>query len=587
VRINWNDHTRKLQEISATTFNFESLVEFLCSDAFPKSKYKDVNRILFKHALEYSGNVTVFMDGFDEISSTHVDKAAVILSELMKTKVERVWVTSRPVQREKLEKGLSVIAFSLKRLSQESQKEMLRNVLKYNADEREEELNHFLLNVNESVHDENFTGCPLYITMIVTVYEKQKERHLNLEDSQWPEIDLVNMYEVLVDSKLHIYLSKKRKAEETTLYDRDVVEWLKEPYLKNFEKCALVAILPPSILKSLHNNKIEEEIQSVLSRVQDGKDKTGIVMNVVDGKPQFVHPTFGEYFTALWFSRKFELNRIVMERILFDNTYRVMRDVFDKMLAKGCPLHYAVLQRDRERFETLLEEGCDVSAVDKGGRTIMHIIATRDCTFLDIVNRVTQYEASLDKRDSVLQWTPLQYATKSEKWFIVERLLEHNVDRSGLDMIRQRAQDPDYINPIILHAATYGHLLLLELLCSIGVNIHQASSRGSPSPLHAAIQGEQLQVVRWLIQHGADCNTRYSDGQKPLFLAVTKGSFDVVRALVEDGGASLDTRDVHGNTAIDWAKGYTSVPMYRYTFLWKYRVEKFKEIVKYLQENSR
>jgi ankyrin repeat protein len=154
-------------------------------------------------------------------------------------------------------------------------------------------------------------------------------------------------------------------------------------------------------------------------------------------------------------------------------------------------------------------------------------------------------------------------------------------------MIRQRAQDPDYIKPIIMHAATYGHMLLLESLCSIGVNIHQASSKRFPSPLHAAIQEEQLQVIRWLIQHGADCNIRYSDGQTPLFLAITKCSLDAVRALVEDGSASLDIRDVHGNTAIDWVKGYTSFSMYQYTFIWKYRVEKFKEIVKYLQENSR
>jgi len=77
-------------------------------------------------------------------------------------------------------------------------------------------------------------------------------------------------------------------------------------------------------------------------------------------------------------------------------------------------------------------------------------------------------------------------------------------------------QDPDYIDPIIMHAATYGHLLLLEFLSSVGVNIHQASSRGFPTALHAAIQGEQLQVIRWLIQHGADCNTRYIDGKTPL-----------------------------------------------------------------------
>jgi hypothetical protein len=51
VRINWNDHTRRLENINAATFNFDSLVEFLCSTAFPKSEYTDLNMILLKQAL--------------------------------------------------------------------------------------------------------------------------------------------------------------------------------------------------------------------------------------------------------------------------------------------------------------------------------------------------------------------------------------------------------------------------------------------------------------------------------------------------------------------------------------------------------
>ena len=120
VRINWNVHTRKLQKINSATFNFDSLVEFLCSSTFPESKYTEINRSLLKHALQNSGNVTVLMDGYDEISPMHADKAAVILSELMKTKVERVWVTSRPEQKERLERKLSVFLFSMKKLSRYS-----------------------------------------------------------------------------------------------------------------------------------------------------------------------------------------------------------------------------------------------------------------------------------------------------------------------------------------------------------------------------------------------------------------------------------------------------------------------------------
>jgi hypothetical protein len=65
LRINWNDHTKKLQEIDAATFNFDSLVEFLCSAAFPESQYTEINSNLLKHALQNNGNITVLMDGFD------------------------------------------------------------------------------------------------------------------------------------------------------------------------------------------------------------------------------------------------------------------------------------------------------------------------------------------------------------------------------------------------------------------------------------------------------------------------------------------------------------------------------------------
>jgi hypothetical protein len=90
----WNELIRKLQEINAATFNFDSPFEFLCSAASTESKYIDINRNLFKQALRNSGNVTVLMVG------TNADKAAAILSEIMKIKMGKVWVTSRPVQTE-------------------------------------------------------------------------------------------------------------------------------------------------------------------------------------------------------------------------------------------------------------------------------------------------------------------------------------------------------------------------------------------------------------------------------------------------------------------------------------------------------
>jgi hypothetical protein len=77
-----------------------------------------------------------------------------------------------------------------------------------------------------------------------------------------------------------------------------------------------------------------------------GKDKTGIVTNVVDVKPRVVHRTLADFFTARLFSRNFESNRSILECILFDRGNRFPRDMFDRMFAKGFLMHYADLEED-------------------------------------------------------------------------------------------------------------------------------------------------------------------------------------------------------------------------------------------------
>jgi ankyrin repeat protein len=121
-------------------------------------------------------------------------------------------------------------------------------------------------------------------------------------------------------------------------------------------------------------------------------------------------------------------------------------------------------------------------------------------------------------------------------------------------VIRQRAHETDYINPIIEEAVTVPHVLLFEFLCSIGVNIHPAISTIFPCPLYLAIERKKLAVIRLLIQQGVNCNNRDRWGQTLLFKAVAQGSLDVVRILVEDGGASVDVSNNYGWTLIQEAE---------------------------------
>jgi hypothetical protein len=68
--------------------------------------------------------------------------------------------------------------------------------------------------------------------------------------------------------------------------------------------------------------------------------------------------------------------------------------------------------------------------------------------------------------------------------------------------------------------------------------------------------------------------------------AAAEGCRDVVRALVEEGGASVDVRDDEGRTVIDWMTDYASDPKNRDDIVWKGDVERLNEIVNYLQERG-
>jgi hypothetical protein len=106
-------------------------------------------------------------------------------------------------------------------------------------------LDGFLRDINISVHDETFTGCPLYITIIAKVYTYETAKNLYVRHSElnYSNMDLTDFHEAIVDRELHIYLTEKFNADMTYHISPYIRECLMETTLRNFEKCALVAIL--------------------------------------------------------------------------------------------------------------------------------------------------------------------------------------------------------------------------------------------------------------------------------------------------------------------------------------------------------
>ena len=72
------------------------------------------------------------------------------------------------------------------------------------------------------------------------------------------------------------------------------------------------------------------------------------------------------------------------------------------------------------------------------------------------------------------------------------------------------------------------------------------------TPLHVACIFGHLQMVRTLLQHGANINERNISRSTPLHMALRSHHMNVARELVESG-AFLDTKDIYGKAPLDMA----------------------------------
>jgi len=74
-------------------------------------------------------------------------------------------------------------------------------------------------------------------------------------------------------------------------------------------------------------------------------------------------------------------------------------------------------------------------------------------------------------------------------------------------------------------------------------------------PLRRAAQGARLEVVKLLVeQGGANVESKDWSQRTPLSLAAANGRLEVAEFLVEEAGADVESKDKWGETALDMAR---------------------------------
>ncbi len=103
-------------------------------------------------------------------------------------------------------------------------------------------------------------------------------------------------------------------------------------------------------------------------------------------------------------------------------------------------------------------------------------------------------------------------------------------------------------------ASFFGHADVVDLLLGMGATVNLASRNNQRvMPLHSAVAGGHLEVVRALLERSADVNATQEGGFTPIHGAAQNGQLAMVKLLLEYGAdASAASND--GKTALDFAR---------------------------------
>ena len=127
----------------------------------------------------------------------------------------------------------------------------------------------------------------------------------------------------------------------------------------------------------------------------------------------------------------------------------------------------------------------------------------------------------------------------------VKFFLKHDTHVAKINVNDQIGRSPLYM------AAKHGRFEIVKFLLQSGADIH-AKSKAGQSVLHMAAYSGNIDIFKSLHQNGAEINVKDKKGWISLHSAAYHGHFEVVKYLVQNG-AWLNLEDKRGKTPLEWA----------------------------------
>ncbi|XP_052211408.1 potassium channel AKT1-like isoform X2 [Diospyros lotus] len=233
----------------------------------------------------------------------------------------------------------------------------------------------------------------------------------------------------------------------------------------------------------------------------------------------------------------------VMEAVLMDVEHMLAHGRMDLPLS----LCFAAMRGDDLLLNQLLRRGTDPNELDSNGRTALHIAASEGS--LECVVLLLDYGADPNRRDSEGN-VPLWDAILGRHESVIKLLQDNGAKLSSGD-----------VGQFACFAVEQNSLDLLKEIVSYGGDITLLNSLGTTA-LHTAISEENMEIVKFLVDQGADVDKPDVHGWSPRALADYQGH-EEIKAIFQ---ATTENRNqpvpvVPGKQGVPYLKKYQSDPV--------------------------
>ncbi|XP_018574498.1 uncharacterized protein LOC108913430 [Anoplophora glabripennis] len=474
--------------------------------------------------------VVLMLDGVDEISPNYIDLIISLLLQCREaSNFAKVFVTTRLHLVRELESKLQVTSFTMEPFTKENQVDFLTRYWTHYLNLREDIditkceryattlVNKMsLTNLNNGIED-HFAAIPLQLRMLAEIFQEsiKSDNFLDWEgckeylqaDEEEPNLpekmNLVQLYDMFISKKRDIFIDKENPNGHTAAIQALTYQF--NECLEFHRSLALEIVLDErerELFSFYGTSKDMDIIALKMGIVQKTYEEFDFVYDDFSTSDinefNFIHRTLAEYFVAESIVRELqcqnqnaEFQRFLIEELFYTHTFNVVLTFFDNFLQR---ILYFLPPTIFQNYQSLSYE---VRLISKYNLDLIHQLAKKGCVaVLHLLLKCTNFTIVRDKETFINSIYDVDVRINIERRNTLN-CLQFLLKQGGLNI-------KDYLGRTPLHfAANKGHLKMVKFLVEQGANINSRSNK-CDTPIIEAVQNGHINVTKYLLEQALD-----------------------------------------------------------------------------------